>query len=73
MQTKNYNYLSKDVRGIRQKVFMDEQGFQNEFDDIDSIATHIVMYNESNEPIATCRIFEGEEPGAYLLDRKSVV
>ena len=73
MQTKNYNYLSEDVRGIRQKVFMDEQGFQNEFDDIDSIATHIVMYNESNEPIATCRIFEGEEPGAYLLGRLAVL
>jgi len=45
MITKKYNYLSEDVIRIRQTVFMEEQGFQNEFDEVDKTATHIVMYN----------------------------
>ena len=29
---------------IRRKVFMEEQGFENEFDDTDSISLHCVLY-----------------------------
>lgn len=73
MKTKKYNYLPEDAKRIRQMVFLEEQGFQNEFDDIDEAATHIVMYDQNNEPIATCRVFEGEEKGAYILGRLAVI
>ncbi len=73
MKAKKYNYLSEDVIKIRQMVFMEEQGFQNEFDDVDKVATHIVMYNKNNDPIATCRVFEGEERDIYILVRLAVI
>lgn len=41
---------------IRIKVFMEEQGFKNEFDDIDNRAIHIVLYKEG-KPVGTCRVF----------------
>lgn len=33
-----------DARLIRQQVFVEEQGFVNEFDDIDAKAYHAVIY-----------------------------
>ncbi|WP_374110817.1 GNAT family N-acetyltransferase [uncultured Veillonella sp.] len=51
---------------------MQEQGFVNEFDEIDAKATHIVAFVD-NIPIGTCRFFEddgsshGEEPTEVSL------
>ena len=36
--------LSQDARIIRQEVFVEEQGFHHEFDEIDSRAWHLVLY-----------------------------
>lgn len=73
MQIKTYPYLAEDAEFIRKKVFMEEQGFQKELDDIDEIALHLVMYNEKKEPIAVCRIFEGTEEKQFVLGRLAVV
>ncbi len=73
MRAKKYNYLSEDAKRIRHMVFIEEQGFQNDFDDVDKAATHIVMYDQNNEPIATCRVFEGEETDVYILGRLAVI
>ncbi len=43
MKFKIYDFLSADAKIIRKQVFMEEQGFKNEFDDIDNISFHIVM------------------------------
>lgn len=45
---------------IRNKVFVEEQGFQNEFDDIDSFAFHIVLFDKE-KPIATGRCYKDKE------------
>ena len=37
---------SPDARAIRQSVFVEEKGFEYEFDDIDEIALHLVLYDE---------------------------
>lgn len=37
------NILSADEKMIRETVFVEEQGFKIEFDDIDEFATHIAM------------------------------
>ena len=50
---------------------MEEQGFQNEFDDIDSTATHLVLF-DGDVPAAVCRFFPGEEPGVYIFGRLAV-
>ena len=72
MKFKIYNFLSDDAKIIRKQVFMEEQGFKNEFDDIDNISFHIVMYDE-NRPVSTCRVYEDIVKNEYILGRLSVV
>lgn len=73
MKFKVYDYLPDEAKNIRKEVFTDEQGFENEFDDIDNMATHMVMYNENDEPIATGRVFEGEAKTEFILGRLAVI
>lgn len=68
---KYFDFLSDDAKIIREKVFISEQCFENEFDEIDDIAQHIVLYNK-NIPIATCRLFISEENDTYILGRLAV-
>lgn len=72
MEFKTYEYLAEDAKMIRQIVFMQEQGFVDEFDDTDLQATQIVLYDEG-KPIATCRIFPGNEKNAFILGRLAVL
>lgn len=73
MKVQVYDFLSDDAKRIRKKVFIEEQGFKNEFDDTDKIASQIVMYNDNEEPIATCRIFAGAEKGEFIFGRLAVL
>ena len=50
---KTYSELNEDAASIRKSVFMEEQGFVNEFDDVDGAAKHIVLYNDENTAVAT--------------------
>lgn len=45
-----------DAFYIRKTVFMDEQGFFDEFDDIDPVALHAVVY-DGDKPIGCGRVF----------------
>ena len=68
---KSFDSLPEEARQIRTAVFMEEQGFEEEFDDIDSQATHIVAYDGSH-PAATCRFFWDEEQQSYVIGRVAV-
>lgn len=46
----------QDAFFIRKTVFMDEQGFFDEFDDIDAFALHAVIY-DADKPIGCGRVF----------------
>ena len=72
MKIKAFNKLSDDARVIRTQVFINEQGFENEFDSTDDIAIHFVMYNNS-KAIATCRAYQTEHDGTYAIGRVAVV
>lgn len=48
MNTKIFTSLPQDAKDIRIEVFMNEQGFENEFDEIDTISHHIVAFDEEN-------------------------
>ena len=61
------------AKTIRQIVFEDEQGFVDEFDDTDNIATHFVMFDEAERPVATCRVFRDVERNTYILGRLAVI
>ncbi len=71
MKAKRYPSVPPEAREIRETVFLQEQGFQTEYDEIDEIATHLVLY-EDELPLATCRIFPGDTPGVYILGRLAV-
>ncbi|MCH5210994.1 MAG: GNAT family N-acetyltransferase [Oscillospiraceae bacterium] len=45
-----------DAIKIREKVFVEEQGFHDEFDEIDKTAWHIIVY-ENERPLATGRLY----------------
>lgn len=71
MIAKIYESLPNEAKEIRETVFLKEQGFSKEYDEIDKIATHIVLF-DGDIPLATCRVFLGEVPGTYLLGRLAV-
>ena len=62
--------VPEDSAEIRREVFVDEQGFTDEFDEFDEISTHIVIY-DNNTPIATLR-FYSEGGGSYHIGRVAV-
>jgi predicted GNAT family N-acyltransferase len=69
---KEYSYLPEDARKIRNEVFVDEQGFVDEFDAIDEIAKHMVIYDRE-QPISTCRIYFNISKQSYVVGRIAVI
>ena len=72
MIIKEYNYLPEEAIKIRNEVFVKEQGFVEEFDEIDVIAKHIVLY-EKEQPVSTCRIYFNIEKQSFVIGRIAVV
>lgn len=61
------------ARLIRQAVFVEEQGFHNEFDELDNSAWHVVLFIEG-EPAACGRTFpKAGEPAVYIIGRVAVL
>lgn len=67
-----YDCLVQEARDIRLEVFVEEQGFVDELDEIDQVAEHFVMYADDGRPAATCRVFWNEEIEGYMLGRLAV-
>lgn len=63
--------LIKDEIQIRIDVFMKEQGFQNEFDDIDQNCIHFVLYEDI--AIGCCRLYYDHQKGSYILGRIAII
>lgn len=56
MRVAYFDALPLEAKQIRISVFMDEQGFTEEFDALDEICTHLVLY-DGKTAVATCRIW----------------
>ena len=67
---KIYSTLPEEACYIREAVFVQEQGFFDEFDKVDLSATHFVLFVDQ-EPAAVCRVFLDEEQ--YILGRLAVM
>lgn len=67
-----YHTLPEAAKEIRRRVFMEEQGFQNEFDETDNISTHLVLF-DGDLPVGTCRVYFDKEMNAYILGRLAVI
>ena len=52
----NKNELFKIAGKIREDIFLFEQGFSVEYDDIDKDAYHVIVFDEK-KPIATSRFY----------------
>lgn len=66
-----FHYLTEESRKIRTEVFVDEQGFQEEFDEVDARAWHLVVL-DGDKAVATGRVFS-EGAGAYHIGRVAVL
>ncbi len=73
MKTEIIKFLPEDAHKIRVKVFIEEQGFENEFDSIDAEAVHILIKNDDGIPVATCRIFWDNKMNSHILGRLAVL
>lgn len=62
-----FGYLPQQARGIRTAVFIEEQGFQNEFDAIDDRSYHVII-SADKIPCGTARIF-WEKPTVMRIGR----
>ena len=71
IEIRAYDRLPEEATRIRREVFMGEQGFEDEFDDVDGRALHVVAFLEG-EAAATCRLFAGEREGELVLGRLAV-
>ena len=67
----HYATLPDMAREIRVEVFVDEQGFLEEFDTTDGISTHFLVF-DGERAVATCRVFQAESAGSYILGRLAV-
>lgn len=58
---------------IRTSVFIEEQGFQNEFDQQDHTSWHFVFY-QNGEPFGCARIFKtSQKPNRITLGRVAIL
>lgn len=50
--------MMEEAHNIRKKVFVEEQGvpLENEIDQYETIATHVIGYDQNNVPFATGRL-----------------
>lgn len=62
IEFRTYDHLPEEAVEIRREVFMDEQGYADEFDDVDGRARHIVAFLDGRAT-ATCRLFAGSRRG----------
>ena len=65
-----YDHLPPQAAAIRRRVFVEEQGFVNEFDSVDSSACHALLYDDG-QAVATGRLFDKE--GKAVIGRVAVL
>ncbi len=68
---KMYEQLPLEAVQIRQEVFVEEQGFEVEFDETDHHARHIVLFDDEM-PVGVCRFYLDDDKNAYVLGRVAV-
>lgn len=63
--------INDDIKQIRTDVFIKEQGFEEEFDEIDATAKFILLWIDGRA-VGTCRFFPGTELGEAHIGRMAV-
>lgn len=68
---RTYHTLPAEAAFLRRRIFMEEQGFRDEFDETDRTAAHLVLFGADGAPLAVCRYFPGGG-SSYLVGRLAV-
>ena len=68
---KRFDFVPPEARKLREEVFLEEQGFAEEFDERDNTSSHLVMY-DGEKAVAVCRFFYSEEKGCHMVGRVAV-
>lgn len=63
--------LPEEAKYIREKVFVEEQGFQNELDELDSVAFHLVIFCDGHKA-ATGRLIPREDK-SFKIGRVAIL
>lgn len=66
------DHLTDDSRFLRTHVFVDEQGFTEEFDEIDDVAVHILAF-DGEKAVANARTYYSADKGAWVIGRVAVL
>lgn len=64
--------VRNDAYKVRKAVFVEEQGFVDEFDDIDGFAYHVAVY-DGEKVIGSGRFFTESNPSEYHIGRIAVL
>lgn len=67
-----YTYLPLQAKKIREDVFIIEQGFVNEFDEVDKRAVHCLVFADG-VPAATGRAYADDSGSVYHIGRVAVL
>lgn len=62
----------KDSFAVRKAVFIEEQGYENEFDEIDNICDYVTVYYDG-QLAGTGRFFPSDEEGTFAFGRIAVL
>ena len=65
------DHITDDIKQIRIDVFMKEQGFEDEFDEIDETAKFVLL-SIDGKPSGTCRYFPSDVAGDAHIGRMAV-
>ena len=65
------DHITDEIKQIRIDVFMKEQGFSQEFDEIDETAKFVLL-SIDGKAAGTCRYFPGKENGSAYIGRLAV-
>ncbi|MBR6516699.1 MAG: GNAT family N-acetyltransferase, partial [Bacilli bacterium] len=65
------NELTEHGKQIREEVFIHEQGFTIEIDEVDNYAYHVVYY-KNDVAVAVCRFFNDNNSSTYHIGRFAV-
>lgn len=71
LRIRSYTSLPDVAREIRITVFVEEQGFVEEFDTTDGESVHFVAF-DGETAVGTCRVFKTENEQSYTLGRLAV-
>lgn len=69
---KFYDFLPSEAKSIRQTVFIEEQGFVNEFDETDNNSVHALLFY-NGIAAATARMFTENKGVSFHIGRVAVL